>query len=165
MVSGFATFVAREPRARLLLVGDGEQRSALEQRIQSLGLDGIVRLVGWKRDLLPVYGAMDVAALTSRNEGTPVSVIEALAAGLPVVATAVGGVPDVIRHEETGMLIPPGDPAAFAAALDRIVADTDLRQRIVRRGRTEVERRFGCERLISDMAALYYRVLEIRQRR
>jgi glycosyltransferase involved in cell wall biosynthesis len=160
LVFGFAQFLVREPRARLLLVGDGELRSTLENQVHSLGLDSKVGFTGWRRDLSRVYGAIDIAALTSLNEGTPVSLIEALAAGRPVVATAVGGVPDVIRHEQTGVLISPGDPSAFALALDHLVCDEDLRRRIVKQGRTEVARRFGSERLISDMATLYCSLLE-----
>jgi glycosyltransferase involved in cell wall biosynthesis len=163
LIAGFARFASREPRGRLLLVGDGELRASLEAQVRSLGLDGAVRFVGWRRDLAQVYGAMDVVGLTSRNEGTPVSLIEALAAGLPVVATAVGGVPDVIRQGETGLLIPPGNPAAFAAALDQIVSDADLRQRMSARGRSEVEQRFGRERLVAEVAALYFRLLRRRE--
>jgi glycosyltransferase involved in cell wall biosynthesis len=163
LIFGFAQFASREPRARLLLVGGGELRSALEDLVRALGLDGVVRFVGWERDLARVYGAMDVVGLTSRNEGTPVSIIEALAAELPVVATAVGGVPDVIRHDDTGVLIPPGDPSAFAVALDRIVADAELRQTVRVRGRAEVERRFRHERLVSDMATLYMKLLGTRE--
>jgi glycosyltransferase involved in cell wall biosynthesis len=163
MLSGFARFASREPRGRLLLVGDGELRTSLEAQVRSLGLDEVTRFVGWQRDLIQVYGAMDVAGLTSRNEGTPVSVIEALAAGVPVVATAVGGVPDVIRDGETGVLIPPRDPAAFGSALERVVCDADLQQRMRVQGRNEVERKFGQQRLVSDVAALYKRLLDSRQ--
>jgi glycosyltransferase involved in cell wall biosynthesis len=165
LILGFAQFASREPRARLLMVGDGELRSALENVVRALGLDSVVRFVGWERDLARVYGAMDVVGLTSRNEGTPVSIIEALAAKLPVIATAVGGVPDVIRHDDTGVLIPPGDPSAFATALDRIVADAELRQTVRVRGRADVERRFSHERLVSDMATLYTNLLGTRQKR
>jgi glycosyltransferase involved in cell wall biosynthesis len=108
---------------------------------------------------------MDVVALTSRNEGTPVSVIEALAAGVPVVATAVGGVPDVIRHEENGILIPAGDPVALAAALERLTSDVHLRERVTMLGRREAGQKFGHDRLVSDIAALYSGLLKVRAER
>jgi glycosyltransferase involved in cell wall biosynthesis len=165
LIAGFETFAEREPRARLLLVGDGDLRVALESRVRSLGLKGVGRFVGWRQDLTRVYGAMDVVVLTSRNEGTPVSVIEALAAGVPVVATAVGGVPDVIRHEETGILIPAGNPVALAGELERLTSDVNLRQRITMTGRSDVEQRFGRARLVSDIAGLYCRLLKMRAER
>jgi glycosyltransferase involved in cell wall biosynthesis len=162
MIAGFASFAEREPRARLLLVGDGELRAALESRVRSLGLEGVGRFVGWRQDLTRVYGAMDVVALTSRNEGTPVSLIEALAAGVPVVATAVGGVPDVIRHEENGLLIPAGNPVALADEFERLTSDANLCRRITMKGRSDVEQRFGRDRLVSDIASLYCRLLKMR---
>jgi glycosyltransferase involved in cell wall biosynthesis len=162
MIAGFASFAEREPRARLLLVGDGELRAALESHVRSLGLEGVGRFVGWRQDLTRVYGAMDVVALTSRNEGTPVSLIEALAAGVPVVATAVGGVPDVIRHEENGLLIPAGNPVALADEFERLTSDANLCRRITMKGRSDVEQRFGRDRLVSDIASLYCRLLKMR---
>jgi glycosyltransferase involved in cell wall biosynthesis len=163
MIAGFAQYARRNPRARLLLVGDGELRPALETHVRELELDAVVQFTGWRRDLIHIYGAMDIAGLTSMNEGTPVSLIEALAAGVPVVATAVGGVPDVIRHDETGLLIPPGDAEAFASALDRLVADHELCQRLRQRGRDEVRGRFDRDRLVSDIECVYTNLLRARQ--
>jgi glycosyltransferase involved in cell wall biosynthesis len=159
LIRGFAAFSSRCPQARLLVAGDGERRSEAEQLVRSLGLDRLVRFVGWQRDLLPLYGAMDAMALTSKNEGTPVAIIEALAAAVPAVATDVGGVGDVIEHEATGLLIPPGDAQALAAALERLATDPALRQRLSDRGRSVVAARFGRQRLIQEMAACYRRLL------
>ncbi len=106
---------------------------------------------------------MDVVALTSRNEGTPVAIIEALAAGVPVVATAVGGVPDVVRDDETGLLIPPGEPTALTNALLRLASDPELRQKLGSRGREDVAQRFGSERLVADIAELYSGLLQRRR--
>jgi glycosyltransferase involved in cell wall biosynthesis len=163
MISGFAEFAGRNRRGRLLLAGDGELRPSLEAQVRSLGLQAHVRFVGWSRDLISLYGAMDVAGLTSLNEGTPVSLIEALAAGVPVIATAVGGVPDLVRDGETGLLIPPRHPTAFAAALDRIACDVQLRQRLVLRGKNEVRKHFNRERLVSDIERLYIHLLKERR--
>jgi glycosyltransferase involved in cell wall biosynthesis len=114
---------AARPEVRFVLIGDGERRSTIEALVAELGLADIVTFAGWVVDTPPVYAALDVLALSSRNEGVPVSVIEAMAAGVPVVSTQVGGVPDLIARPEFGFTVAPDDPAAFAdgmlAALDR----------------------------------------------
>jgi glycosyltransferase involved in cell wall biosynthesis len=141
--------------AHFALIGDGELRDSLQALADELGISRRVHFVGWKQDMVPVYAALDVLALTSDNEGTPVTVIEAMAAGVPVVATAVGGVPDVIRDGETGWLVPPGDvPALSRAWLEALRRDAKVENVIVS-ARREVLERFGQERMISTMADLY----------
>jgi glycosyltransferase involved in cell wall biosynthesis len=159
LLHAFAALVASVPQARLLVVGDGECREQMESMTRSLGLSELVRFAGWQLDLKRVYGAMDVVALTSRNEGTPVALIEALAAGRPVVSTMVGGVPDVIQDGDTGLLVPPGDPDALAAALARMAREPALRGRLAAAGRRSVADRFGRQRLVQDIDALYQRLL------
>jgi glycosyltransferase involved in cell wall biosynthesis len=159
LLHAFAALVASVPQARLLLVGDGECRVQMESLTRSLGVSELVRFAGWQLDLKRVYGAMDVVALTSRNEGTPVALIEALAAGRPVVATMVGGVPDVIQDGDTGLLVPPGDPDALAAALARMAGEPALRGRLTAAGRRSVADRFGRQRLVQDIDVLYQRLL------
>ena len=105
-----------------LIAGDGDERRALEARVTELGLEGRVEFLGWRSDLPALYQKMDLFVLTSINEGTPVSLIEAMAAGVPVVATSVGGVPDVIEDGVTGVLIPPRQPEAVASAIVSAVA-------------------------------------------
>ena len=105
LVLAFARLLATTPDAFLLLVGDGPVRPDLERLIDERGLRDRIRLLGWREDLARVYATIDVCALASRNEGTPVAVIEAMAAGRPVVATRVGGVPDVVEDGETGILV------------------------------------------------------------
>jgi glycosyltransferase involved in cell wall biosynthesis len=100
--------------------------------------------------------------LTSKNEGTPVAIIEALAAGRAVVATRVGGVPDVIQDGQTGLLVPPGDPIALAGALERMAREPALRARLAAAGRRSVADRFGRQRLVRDIDALYQRLLKKR---
>jgi glycosyltransferase involved in cell wall biosynthesis len=100
--------------------------------------------------------------LTSRNEGTPVALIEALACGIPVVATAVGGVPDVVKDNQSGLLIPPGEPTALADVLYRIASDHELRRRLGANGRRDVAQRFRSQRLVVDIAALYSELLNHR---
>ena len=149
------------PTARLLVVGDGEERARLEVAVAaSPVLRGRVAFVGWQTDLVTVYGAVDLVVLTSRNEGTPVALIEAMAAGRPVVSTNVGGVADVIKDGVTGLLAPNDDVASFATALQRLLTDADQRQALGAAGRADVLARFGYQRLIADIDALYHETLE-----
>src|SRR5207248_11124779 len=103
------------PDARFLLIGDRERRAELDRLVAQLGLQAAVT-IGWRRDMPRVYADLDVVALTSRNEGSPVSLIEALASARPVVSTAVGGVSEVVVDGETGPTVPAGDAAAVAEA-------------------------------------------------
>jgi glycosyltransferase involved in cell wall biosynthesis len=114
--------VARVDRVSLVVAGDGPERGALEQRAAELGLDGRVRFVGplARTDVLTLFRAADAALLSSAWENLPHSVVEALAVGTPVVATAVGGVPEVVRDGENGLLVAPGDVAALAEAIRRV---------------------------------------------
>jgi len=147
--------IARLDGVHLALIGDGEQRAELEGLVASLGLEGRVHLPGWADDVAAWVADLDVVALTSRNEGTPVALIEALAAGRPVVATAVGGVPFVVHDGATGWLVPPGDPAAVAEALGAALADPIGAARLAAKGRVESLARFGADRLVADIRQLY----------
>jgi len=147
--------VARFDGVHLALIGDGEQRAELQSLVDSLGLAGRVHLPGWADDVAAWVADLDVVALTSRNEGTPVALIEALAAGRPVVATAVGGVPFVVHDGATGWLVPPGDPAAVAEALGAALADPAGAVARAEHGRAEVLARFGADRLVADIRSLY----------
>ena len=117
------------PEATLLLLGDGPERAGLEQRVRERGLEGRVRFLGsgTRDDVLRLFRAADVAILTSAWENMPHTVLEALAVGTPVIATAVGGVPEVVRDGENGLLVPPGDAAALAGAIRRVVDEPGLR--------------------------------------
>jgi glycosyltransferase involved in cell wall biosynthesis len=134
-------------------------RDSLKAYAVQLGIAKRVHFLGWKKDMAPVYAAMDLFALTSDNEGTPVAVIEAMAAGVPVVATAVGGVPDIVRDGETGRLVPPGDPLAMSRAWRTVLNEKADSERMCSRARREVERQFGRERMISAMAEMYRRLV------
>ena len=153
-----------------LVVGDGPLRQALEQEAKHLGLGGIVRFAGWQQDLPSLYAELEVACLTSWNEGTPVALIEAMAAGRAVVATDVGGVPDLLDGEgqphvpvasgtfritERGILVQPGDPQGLTDALQVLASDPALRHRLGRAARTHVMQQFDPKRLLSDIAMLY----------
>ena len=138
------------PDATLLVVGDGPLRDALERRG-----DAGVRFLGWRDDLARIWAAADVALLTSRNEGTPVALIEAAAAGVPAVATNVGGVPSVVEDGVTGVLVPSGDFARFGAAVLTLLRDSRRRTRMGAAARRRAAARFGHERLLTDLRRLY----------
>jgi len=117
--------------------------------VKRLGLGPVVELLGTRSDVDELLAGADLFVLSSRSEGLPMSVLEAMAAGLPVVASAVGGVPELVRDGETGALVPPGDSAALAQAIRRIACDPALRDRLGESGRQRVEREFsiaGCRR-------------------
>jgi len=162
--------IEADPSRQFVIVGDGERRSELEAMTRQLGLERHVRFTGWRLDLPDVYADLDCVCLTSRNEGTPVSVIEALASAKPVVATAVGGVPDLLgelveQHEayqvaRRGLLVPLAAQAhGIAAAVERVLADAPLRARLMAEGRAFAKDHLTTERLVRDLEALYDRLL------
>jgi glycosyltransferase involved in cell wall biosynthesis len=150
--------VARRPDAVVLIAGDGERRSELEMLTRELGIAANVRWLGWRRDLTTIYGASDVFALTSKNEGTPVALIEAMASGVPGVSTDVGGVRDVIASDAVGVLAE-ADPVSIAGAVVRLLDDTARRQALGTAARAHVLARFTVERLVDDIDALYRSLL------
>jgi glycosyltransferase involved in cell wall biosynthesis len=163
LIDAFATVAARFPAARLLVVGDGELRQDSEADVRRRGLSDRVIFTGWRHDLRDVYAAVDIVALASRNEGTPVALIEALAAGRAVVSTDVGGVPDVITHGVTGILTPADNVAALAEALSALVARPDDRARLGAAGRERVLDRYRPGRLVADIQSLYREGLEAKR--
>ena len=148
-----------ERPATFLMVGDGEMREALERAARARGLGDRVRFLGWRRDLAAIYAATDVFAITSRNEGTPVALIEAMAAGVASVSTDVGGVRDVILDETMGIVVPSGDAAALAAAITELVDDPARRKRMGMEARRSVLARHTFARLTQQIAALYRELL------
>jgi glycosyltransferase involved in cell wall biosynthesis len=148
----------------LALLGDGPLRESLEERARELGVLERCRFVGFREDVGPYLAGADLVVLTSANEGTPVSLIEALAAGRPVVSTDVGGVRDVVADGETGLLVPSGDAKAVAAAIDRLASDPTLRAAMGERGREDVVARYSVARLLDDVDALYRRLLAAKGR-
>ena len=157
MLDAFARLCRTDgPLWRLVIVGGGEDREkVLRERTRRLGIEGRVLWLGWRRDLRQIYPVMDVVALTSRDEGTPVALLEALATGIPVAARAVGGVPEVLEEGRLGELVEEDDPEAVAVAVNRAFQRT-----VDDATRDEVVRRFAVERLCADVAALYREELE-----
>jgi glycosyltransferase involved in cell wall biosynthesis len=160
----------RVPGARFFVIGDGERQNALRELSDRLGLNGRVVFTGWQHDLAKIYSDLDIACLTSLNEGTPVALIEAMAAGVPVVATKVGGVsdlmvgsgsrtPDGFEVFSNGILVPPDRPDLFGAALEFLATRPDLRRAMGVSGRSFVRERFSIERLVSQVESLYLDLL------
>jgi len=143
-----------------LMVGEGEEGPRLREHSERLGLGGRVFFAGARRNVAPWIEASDVLVLPSREEGLPVAPLEAMARGKAVVATRVGGTPEVVRDGETGILVPPEDPAALAEALSALLRDADRRSALGERGRERVRADFSLERMTSEILALYRETLE-----
>lgn len=150
-----AQIAKQRPAVVALIAGDGELRSELEAYAEELGIAARVRFLGWRRDLVTIYAACDVFLLTSRNEGTPVALIEAMASGTPGVSTDVGGVKDVIVSEEAGARVGEHQAEALAAPVVRYLADPALRRQSGARARAAVLERFSLDRLVDDIRTLY----------
>jgi glycosyltransferase involved in cell wall biosynthesis len=128
LLRAFASVRAIYREAFLVLIGDGECRGSLESLARELGIDDAVHFTGELRTNGNLHRGLDISVLASRSEGFPNTLVEAMAAGRPVVSTAVGGCVDAVVNGETGLLVPPGDPAAFAAALNRLIASPEFRR-------------------------------------
>jgi glycosyltransferase involved in cell wall biosynthesis len=139
---------------RLAVVGDGALRPELEALATELGIADAVFFAGYRGDMVPVAVAGDFAVLSSDNEGTPVSLIEAAAAGKAAASTTVGGVPDVVLPE-SGLLTPPGEPEALGEAIATLASDAERRASMGEAARRHVTQRFTVERLVSDIGRLY----------
>jgi len=153
-----ALVAQRLPEARFMLVGGGKQDANLKALAASLGLGELVTFTGLTREMDTVYAAVDLLMLTSDTEGTPHVLLEAMGNDIPVVSTAVGGVPEFITSGEHGVLVPPGDKAALADAAVRIHDDPALRDRLVAGGR-QVAAQFSVERMVEGVEEVYRNVL------
>ncbi len=145
------------PHVRFCIAGDGERADELTASDAARALGDRVVWPGFIADMPRLYAASDIVALTSDNEGTPVSLIESLAAGVPVVSTRVGGVPSVVQDGVTGLLAPPADSGAMAAAICRLLEDPTLSTRFSTAGQSDVTNRFSLDRLVADIVAVYRR--------
>jgi glycosyltransferase involved in cell wall biosynthesis len=143
----------------LLVIGDGELRDDLRRRVDSLGLQSRVHFAGARRDLGNVLASIDVFVMPSLWEGLPLSLVLAMGAGLPVVASAVAGIPEVVAHGERGLLVAPGDVDGLGAALARVFGDAAERSRLGEAARAFVRPRFGVDGYVRSITALYDRLL------
>ena len=150
-----------EPRPRLVVVGQGSRRTELEKYTASLGLGAVVRFAGASPDARSLYQAADGFALCSRKEGMPVTLLEAMAAGLPCVITDVGGVREVTDQGAAARVVAPEDPAAFAEAVRGLEYDRESARSLAERGQRRVTERFGEERMVDAYEAIYERALRL----
>lgn len=155
--------LARHPEATFLIAGDGELRATLEAEASRM-LGDRVRFTGWVRSLPALYAALDLVALSSLGEGTPVALIEAAAAGLPVVATDVGGVADVVAEGENGFLVSSGDAAALAKRIGDLIEDPSLGRRMGEAGRRRARTAFSPGSMADRVAELYEGLLRAKGR-
>lgn len=159
LIDAFARLLPGSERLRLVLVGDGALRPQIELQVKRLGLEGRVTLFGSATDLPPLYDAFDLFVQASNSEALPNVLIEASAAGLPIVATAAGGSAELIRDGETGLLVPVDDLDGLTSAMHRAIGDPGLRARLGSSARGLVERDYGMERFVREYAELYRELL------
>jgi len=145
---------------KVLLVGGGDLRTKVERFIHKSGLKHTVILAGERSDVPEILAASDIFVLSTNWEGLPRSIIEAMMAGLPVVATRVGGVPELVEDGVTGLLVPPKDPDALAEALQKLIADPELRRRMGEAGREKALKEFTLDRMLRETEKVYEGVLE-----
>lgn len=159
LLRAFQQLLETVPQARLAVIGDGPLRAALEQDAAERRLGDRCRFLGERRDVARLLPALDAFVLSSTTEGTPLTLLEAMAAGLPAVTTRVGGMPEVVVPEETGLLVPPDDAAALAGALGRLAREPETRARMGRAGRRRVVADYSFERMTRDYERLYDELL------
>ena len=159
LLEALAILAERGVAYRAALVGEGPERAALEQQLGARGLTGRVRLLGERDDVERLLPAMDVFVLSSREEGIPNALLEAMAAGRPSVATAVGGTPEVMRDGETGWLVPPASPRALAGALEEAIGNPTEARRRGEAARRWVAERLGIDSMVRAHQAFYERAV------
>jgi glycosyltransferase involved in cell wall biosynthesis len=135
-------------------------RPEVEALVRELGLGGVLQMLGWRRDVADLLHAMDIFLLTSRFEGLPRVVLQAMAAGVPVVATDVDGTPEVVRDRRTGLLVAPESPEEAAAGILELVADPELRRDLAEGGRRALGRGFDIHHMVRDLERIYISLLE-----
>ncbi|MDO9694265.1 MAG: glycosyltransferase family 4 protein [Candidatus Latescibacteria bacterium] len=148
LLESLATLSCRHPALRCLILGDGELRSQLEATAHDLGIEKTIVFAGAVDDVMAMLPACDLFVLPSLWEGLPVALVEAMGMGLPVVATEVGGTPELVNDGTTGLLVRPGDTAMLAAAIDRLIIDEPLRRSLAKAGRRHVRNNFGMAQVL-----------------
>jgi glycosyltransferase involved in cell wall biosynthesis len=149
----------QKPEVRYIIVGEGELEAELKSLSNSLGVEGVVTFAGFRRDIVAVLAALDVFVLSSVAEGLCTSILDAMASGVPVVATAVGGVPEVVEDGVSGVLVPPADPEAMAGAVGRVLEDDALKERLVNGGRRRATE-FSLSNTVEKTERLYMNLIK-----
>jgi len=158
LIEAAAIVVTRVPDARFVIAGEGELRPALERQIKEHHLEKHVFLTGFRPDVLSVHKAFDIFVMSSVTEGLGTSLLDAMACGKPVVATTAGGIPEVVKDGKTGLLVPPRDHEAMAAALVTLLTDERARRAMGAAGEARVREHFSAERMVQDTLEIYRRV-------
>ena len=156
-IRAFATALEQLPNIRMVLAGEGDQQNLLGSLVSELGISEQVEFLGVRNDVPELLGAADSVLMPSLTEGFPRTAIEAMAAGKPVIATNVGGMPEAVIDGETGILVPARDSDALSAAIVRLVGDTDLQARLAQAGRKRAEKNYSVDRYVSRLDELYRR--------
>ncbi|NTV43926.1 MAG: glycosyltransferase family 4 protein, partial [Syntrophobacteraceae bacterium] len=159
LVAAFRHVAAHHPQAELRIVGNGPHRDAVEGLVAASGLAHRIRLIPGQKDLRPLLWESDVVALSSIHEGLPNVILEAMACGLPVVATRVSGLPEVVEHGKTGLLVPRENPAALAAAVSCLLADQQLRESCGRLGRESALAKYSIRSMVESHEKVFTRLL------
>lgn len=147
------------PELRCVIVGDGPEKTRLQRKVESMGMQGLVYFVGEQADMRDWYGFFDLFALPSLWEGLPNALLETMACGIPAVASSVDGVLEVVKDGENGLLVPPGDPEALAEALAELLKDSSLRSTLAEKGKKDVSERFTLDRMVQEYDNLYQKIL------
>jgi glycosyltransferase involved in cell wall biosynthesis len=152
--------IKKEPNVRFVLIGDGESRNELEAQIRNAGLEKRFSLLGFRQDVHKILHAIDIFTLPSLYEGLPNVILEAMAAGKPVVATSVDGTKELVEHEKTGLLVSPGDPDGLAEAILRLIRNRKWARRMGREAREKIQKSYSIENQIRAFEELYESCLE-----
>jgi glycosyltransferase involved in cell wall biosynthesis len=155
-----ATVHEKYPQVHFVWVGDGELKSEITRLVNSLGLASIFHFAGYRRDVPDLLRAMDIFVLSSHWEGFSLSVLEAMASGLPVVMTRVSGAAEAIIDGETGVVVPIGDTKALAEAIERLVSNPFLARQFGQAGRQRLEQNFTLDRMVKEIENLYEEIID-----
>jgi glycosyltransferase involved in cell wall biosynthesis len=164
LIAAAAKIVARVPDARFVIVGEGPERESALHQVGNFGLEDSFEFLGHRDDVPALLAEADLFVLPSRSEAFPNAVIEAMAAGLPVVATRVGGIAELVQRERTGVLVPSEDPEALAAAVMNLMARPDRANALGRAARQEIERQYSLSSMVARFEELYESELVARSR-
>jgi glycosyltransferase involved in cell wall biosynthesis len=152
---------AQVPEATFVFIGDGPDRAALEAQARAQGVADRVLFLGYREDIPDVLACCNLLVLPSFAEGMPLSILEAMAAGKPVIASAIGGTDEAVVHGETGLLVPPAKPSALAKAIQTVLSDPDLARRLGAAGRERAYQKFSAETMVGNVSRAYEEILSL----
>jgi len=160
MIEAFAKLYRDHSDLRMEIAGEGPDRNRLEKLTQELGLDSVVRFLGWRSDLYKLMSEWDVFVQPSLEEGFGMAALDAMVAGLPVIASNVRGLPELIENGKTGVLVEAQSPSALAAAAESLIQDPEMARRFGRAGRARAEERFTAKRMVAELESVYLEMME-----